>query len=199
MRELSWLGSLAPTNPLTHPTKYSLTTPYYQSENTMELEIERKFEVVSDDWRAEVDQSLLIQQGYLLAEKNKTVRVRICAPLTGDGSVAPEAFLTIKMGNTPITTEEFEYEIPYDDAVQLMRHSGDLTLEKIRHHVRFDGRVWEVDEFQGRHEGLIVAEIECKDAMEINNFPDWVGREVTYDSYFKNASLVQSSTTIGPR
>lgn len=156
----------------------------------MAKEIERKFKVDNDGWRDEVSKSFLIEQAYLLAEKERSVRVRIRTLLTDDGRAEPECFLTMKFGATAISTDEFEYSIPYEDARSLYAHAGDLSLSKVRHHVEFDGRTWEVDEFRGRHEGLVIAELECDDAESINNFPAWVGMEVTYDSYFKNASLV---------
>jgi adenylate cyclase len=158
----------------------------------MAKEIERKFKVNGDGWRNEVSQSYLIEQAYLVAERERSVRVRIRTLLTDDGNSTPECFLTMKFGATAISTDEYEYSIPYEDARSLVSHAGGLTLTKLRHLVEFDGRTWEVDDFQGRHEGLIVAEIEADDAESINNFPAWVGTEVTYDSYFKNASLVFS-------
>ena len=156
----------------------------------MAKEIERKFKVSGDEWRGEVSKSYLIEQAYLVAEKERSVRVRIRSLLTGDGGSEPECFLTMKFGATAISTDEFEYSIPYEDARSLYAHAENLSLSKVRHHVEFEGRTWEVDEFRGRHEGLVIAEIECDDAESINNFPAWVGMEVTYDSYFKNASLV---------
>ncbi|MCV9964380.1 CYTH domain-containing protein [Pararhizobium sp. BT-229] len=156
----------------------------------MAKEIERKFKVDGDGWRDEVSKSYLIEQAYLVAERERSVRVRIRTLLTDDGSATPECFLTMKFGATAISTDEYEYAIPYEDARSLVSHAGELTLSKIRHLVEFEGRTWEIDVFQGRHDGLIVAEIECDDAESINNFPAWLGTEVTYDSYFKNASLV---------
>jgi adenylate cyclase len=156
----------------------------------MAKEIERKFKVSSGGLRDEVSQSYLIEQAYLVAERERSVRVRIRTLLTGDGNSEPECFLTMKFGATAITTDEYEYSIPYEDARSLVSHAGELTLTKLRHLVAFESRTWEVDEFQGRHDGLVVAEIESDDAESINNFPAWVGTEVTYDSYFKNASLV---------
>lgn len=158
----------------------------------MAKEIERKFKVVGDGWRSEVSQSYLIEQAYVVAERERSVRVRIRTLLTDDGSSTPECFLTMKFGATAISTDEYEYPIPFEDARSLVAHAGDLTISKVRHLVEFDNRTWEVDEFRGRHEGLVVAEIESADAESINNFPAWVGMEVTYDSYFKNASLVFS-------
>ncbi|MBY3155279.1 CYTH domain-containing protein [Rhizobium laguerreae] len=156
----------------------------------MAKEIERKFKVSGEAWRDEVLHSYLIEQAYLVAERERSVRVRIRTLLTDDGSAEPECFLTMKFGATAISTDEYEYRIPFEDARSLVAHAGDLTLTKVRHLVEFDGRTWEVDEFRGRHGGLVVAEIESDDAESINNFPAWVGTEVTYDSYFKNASLV---------
>jgi CYTH domain-containing protein len=158
----------------------------------MAKEIERKFKVVGDGWRDEVSKSYLIDQAYLVAERERSVRVRIRTLLTDDGSATPECFLTMKFGTTAISTDEYEYTIPYEDARSLVSHAGELTISKVRHHVEFEGRTWEIDVFQGRHDGLIIAEIECEDAESINNFPAWLGTEVTYDSYFKNASLVFS-------
>jgi len=156
------------------------------------IETERKFKVSGDGWRDGVSRSFLIEQGYFLAERGRSGRVRIRTLLTDDGSAEPECFLTLKFGEAAISTEEFEYSIPYADARKLFGLCGDMTLSKVRHHVPFDGRTWEVDEFRGRHDGLVVAEVEGDDAESINNFPAWLGTEVTYDSYFKNASLVSA-------
>lgn len=156
----------------------------------MAKEIERKFKVEGNGWREEVAKSYHIVQAYLVAERERSVRVRIRTRLTDDGAADAECFLTLKFGTTGISTDEYEYSIPHDEAKSLVTHAGDLVLSKVRHHVEFDGRTWEVDEFQGNHHGIILAEIECDDAESINIFPDWVGMEVTYDSYFKNANLV---------
>lgn len=155
----------------------------------MTMEVERKFLIENDGWRGQVSASYRIEQGYILAERERSLRARIRTELSADAQNAPECFLTMKFGVAAIASDEFEYPIPYEDARALMKHAGAAVIVKTRHHVEHLGRTWEVDVFEGRHEGLIVAEIEGDDVGVLNNFPDWVGKEVTDDPYYKNASL----------
>ncbi len=145
------------------------------------VEIERKFLVCSNKWREGV-KGEAICQGYLNSVKERTVRVRI----SGD-----KAFLTIKGPKVNLTCSEFEYEIPVTEANQMLDELCERPLlKKTRYKVLHDGKTWEVDEFHGDNEGLVVAEIELDSEDETINHPGWVGTEVTEDPKYFNSSLI---------
>jgi len=147
----------------------------------MGQEIERKFLVTDDAWRT--DNGTLIRQGFLHNEADSTVRVRA----TGE-----RAFLTIKGAMTGITRTEFEYEIPLEEANQMLDELCQKPLiEKIRHEVHVGGFKWEIDEFLRENAGLVVAEIELKYENQDFPKPDWLGKEVSEDARYLNASLVK--------
>lgn len=148
----------------------------------MGVEIERKFLLVGDAWRALATPSLL-RQGYLNADPARTVRVRI----EGQG-----AFLTIKSKNVGAARGEWEYPIPLQDAAELLDHLCERPLiEKYRRRIEYQGHTWEVDEFLGENAGLAVAEIELSDEAEAFARPDWIGAEVTGDPRYYNSSLIR--------
>lgn len=151
----------------------------------MAEEIERKFLVVSDGWKALAESSALLRQGYLSSNAKATVRVR-----TWDDK---KAKLTLKGALQGMVRAEYEYEIPMADALQMLAMAEPHVLEKRRHLVPFGGLVWEVDVFEGRHEGLVIAEVELKHVDQAVALPDWVGAEVTHDDRYYNASLSRSS------
>ena len=145
------------------------------------VEIERKFLVRSDDWR-EGAQGETICQGYLNSAKERTVRVRI----SGD-----KAFLTIKGPAINLTRSEFEYAIPVTHANQMLDELCERPLlKKTRYKILHDGKTWEVDEFHGDNDGLVVAEIELDSEDETINHPEWLGAEVTEDPKYFNSSLI---------
>jgi adenylate cyclase len=150
-------------------------------------EIERKFLVTRTDW-SQTDR-IHIYQGYLCCERKNTVRVR----LAGE-----KAFLTIKGPRQGLTRPEFEYEIPSADAEELLRFCSAAVIEKIRHVVVYQGFKWEVDEFMGDNLGLIVAEIELEEEEQAFERPDWLGREVTGESRYANASLAANPYSTWP-
>jgi adenylate cyclase len=146
----------------------------------MGREIERKFLVTGDGWRKGGRRSRL-RQGYLLAEKARSVRVRL-----EDG----RGTLTIKGPIKGAGRAEFEYPIPARDAALLLSTLCEKPLiEKTRTRVRFGGLVWEIDEFEGDNRGLIVAEVELRRAAQKVVLPPWAGREVTQDPRYLNANL----------
>lgn len=146
----------------------------------MNQETERKFLVTSRDYRDGAT-GIEIAQGYLCTDPGRTVRAR----LYGD-----RGFLTIK-GRGDITRAEFEYPIPAEDARHLLEHlCHQPVLTKHRYKVSFAGWIWEVDEFHGANEGLVVAEIELPDPDTDFERPPWVGREVTGDIRYFNSRLV---------
>lgn len=144
----------------------------------MASEIERKFLVQGDGWRTGAGQRLC--QCYLNRDKERTVRVRIA----GD-----KAFLTIKGVTRGATRAEFEYEIPMQDAQQMLALSDGPILEKIRHVLVHEGSRWEVDEFLGDNAGLVIAEIELESEDQPFSRPAWLGREVTTDNRYYNSNL----------
>ena len=147
----------------------------------MSLEIERKFLVKNDNWRR-MAKGEYYRQGYLSIDKERTVRVRE----TGD-----RGFLTIKGLSEGSIRREFEYKIPLTEAKQILdKLCLQPLIEKKRYKIDYEQMVWEVDEFLGENEGLIIAEIELQYPDQKFKKPDWLGEEVTGDSAYYNASLV---------
>ncbi len=144
----------------------------------MATEIERKFLVLGDAWRA--SEGTRIWQGYLNRDKNRTVRVRVAGE---------QAFLTVKGATTGATRAEFEYDIPLADAEQMLSMCDGPVIQKVRRLVQHDGFTWEVDEFFGENAGLVVAEIELQSENQQFFKPSWVGREVTEDARYYNSNL----------
>lgn len=150
----------------------------------MATEIERKYLVTSDAWRHEATEILLLRQGYLSTDPECAVRVRI------SGS---SAHLTIKGKNIGGAAPEFEYPIPVADAADLLDNLAKKPLiEKKRHLIPKGDLLWEVDEFFGENAGLVIAEVELDARDQAVPLPSWVGREVTGDARYYNASLVAS-------
>lgn len=147
----------------------------------MGKEIEKKFLVRDDRWRG-LAPGVLYRQGYLNKEKGRTVRVR---------TVGDQGFLTIKGPSVGGARPEYEYPIPFDDAVELLENLCLMPLiEKTRTKIPYQGFVWEIDEFKGENQGLILAEIELAVVGENFTLPPWIGAEVTGDSRYYNANLV---------
>lgn len=146
----------------------------------MAQEIERKFLLAHDGWRG-LAVGVEYRQGYLCAERTRTVRVRIAGN---------RGFLTIKGAATGITRSEYEYEIPVEDArAMLDTLCPQPQIEKKRFTIPYKDFFWEVDEFFGLNQGLIVAEIELSSENQPFERPDWIGREVTDDRRYANAAL----------
>lgn len=148
-------------------------------------EIERKF-LVGEGFRSEVFQSTDIKQGYLCGGSGVTVRVRV----RGE-----QGYLTIKgkRNISGLSRFEWEKEIDKEEAEVLLALAEGGTVEKTRHLVKnTDGRhIWEVDEFHGANEGLIVAEIELTDENDTFDRPDWLGKEVSDDPRYYNSQLLK--------
>lgn len=143
-------------------------------------EIERKFLVVNQDWRAGAE-GVLYRQGYLSSVTERVVRVR---------TAGSAAFLTIKGRTSGVTRLEFEYPIPIDDANRLLDELCERPLiAKTRYRVASAGFTWEVDEFHEENNGLIVAEIELPSEDTVFERPAWVGREVSDDPRYFNTAL----------
>jgi adenylate cyclase len=148
----------------------------------MAVEIERKFLLAGEGWRNAVEHSERLAQGYLGGSR-ASVRVRI-----GDG----RAWLNIKARVRGAERLEFEYEIPLADGEQLLAELAEPgRIDKVRHHVRHAGALWEIDEFAGDNAGLVVAEIEL-DAVDAEFArPAWLGREVTDEARYYNLALAE--------
>ncbi len=145
----------------------------------MNIEIERKFLVKNDDWRR-LAEPVYYRQAYLNEPGGNTVRVRI----EGD-----KAKLTIKGKSHNISRVEIEYDIPMEDAQALFSLAKTPSVEKYRCKIPFEGNVWEVDEFLGDNQGLVVAEIELKSEDQPFEKPDWIGEEVSHDRRYTNSNL----------
>ena len=148
----------------------------------MGVEIERKFLLTGDAWRT-LGQPVLLRQGYLSSDPERTVRVRI------EGE---QGTLTIKGLSVGATRGEWEYPIAVDEAAELLdRLCQQPIIEKYRRRIDFGGNVWEVDEFLGANASLVVAEIELASEQQAFDKPDWVGEEVTHDRRYFNSSLIR--------
>lgn len=146
-------------------------------------EIERKYLVDPILWKQiQKPDPQLIAQGYLLNSKEATVRVRI------KGS---KAFLTIKGAQSGISRSEFEYEIPVHDAKEIMHQFVEKPLIKERYEIKHQNHIWEIDDFQGKLKGLLMAEIELSDESELFDLPPWVTVEVSHDPNYLNANLIR--------
>jgi CYTH domain-containing protein len=145
-------------------------------------EIEYKFLVDHDKWsKLEKPEPTLIVQGYISISEEVVVRVRI----KGD-----KGFLTIKGKMVGITRPEFEYEIPLKDAEAMVELFTEKHIRKHRYEVIVDGKTWEIDQFHGKLEGLIVAELEVQSEDEEFTKPDWVTEDVSTDPKYFNAVLI---------
>ena len=150
----------------------------------MGTEIERKFMVKAGDWCKQ--KAAKYRQGYLSTVKERTVRVR---------TVEDIGYLTIKGIAIGASRMEFEYEIPRQDADTLLGICEKPLIEKNRYKIKHEGFVWEVDEFFGENQGLIVAEIELESEDQFFSKPDWVGKEITGDPRYFNANLIKNPYT----
>lgn len=147
----------------------------------MAIEIERKFLVNHELWNLlEKPNGKLIKQSYLSTNPNKTIRVRV----NGE-----KGFITLKGKPTGIIRPEFEYEIPIQDALDMISLFGETVIEKIRYEINIEQHTWEVDVFKGDNLGLIVAEIELNNENESFKKPNWIEAEVTHDIKYLNANL----------
>ncbi len=144
----------------------------------MGIEIERKFLVKNDAWRAGKPTSFL--QGYLSRDLKNTVRVRVAGEA---------AFLTVKGKTRGISRLEYEYAIPVSDARDMLKLCEGPLIEKNRWFCKVGNMTWEIDEFLGQNSGLIIAEIELERDDQHIDLPDWIGNEVTRDTRYFNSNL----------
>ncbi|MGB5260380.1 MAG: CYTH domain-containing protein [Gammaproteobacteria bacterium] len=147
----------------------------------MPVEIERKFLVINDTWRGQVT-GRQFRQGYLSCDPERSVRVR----LAGE-----QAWLTIKGGTRGATRAEYEYTIPVEHAREMLdKLCLQPLIEKTRYQIEYSGMTWEIDEFAGDNAGLLIAEVELATEGQAVDLPAWVGKDVTGDPRYYNASLI---------
>ena len=152
----------------------------------MPQEIERKFLVKGEDWRVP-GTGVPYRQGYLSTVPERTVRVRL---------IRDKGYLTVKGISVGATRAEYEYEIPAGEASEMLDNLCERPLiEKTRYRLEHHGMTWEVDEFDGDNAGLIVAEVELENEDQAITLPDWVGKEVTGERRYYNASLIAEPYT----
>ena len=150
----------------------------------MATEIERKYLIKAEAWqqaKANAEYTHL-SQGYLSLEAERTVRVRIKEEL---------ALLTIKGKTQGVSRPEFEYEIPLNDGLELLKICQGSIIEKKRYIIHYDQLTWEVDEFEGDNAGLIIAEVELESEDQTFALPPWIKEEVSDDNRYYNSNLVQ--------
>jgi adenylate cyclase len=146
-------------------------------------EIERKFTVDHQKWNLiEKPEPTLIVQSYLSKNPDCTIRVRI---------KGKKGFLTIKGKTIGISRTEFEYEIPLEDAKQIIESFAEKTISKFRYEIQIENHLWEVDVFHGKLDGLIIAEIELSDENELFAKPDWVFEDVSDNLEYYNSKLIE--------
>jgi adenylate cyclase len=147
----------------------------------MPTEIERKFLVKGEAW-CTLGTGFVYRQGYI-ATGARTVRVRV---------VGEQGYLTIKGPTIGVARAEYEYAIPVEHALEMLQFLCDRPLiEKIRYRIPWAGLLWEIDEFAGENQGLIMAEVELHEANQPIEFPNWIGEEVTHDPRYYNSSLAK--------
>ena len=152
----------------------------------MGVEIEKKFLLTGEEWK-KLAGGTAYRQGYLSSVKERTVRVR---------TINDKGFLTIKGISVGATRLEYEYEIPFDDANELLDELCEKPLiEKNRYKVEVGAHTWEIDEFFGENMGLVVAEIELESEDQEFETPAWVGEEVTGDPRYFNSNLIKEPFT----
>lgn len=148
----------------------------------MATEIERKFLLNGEAWRS-LGGGMVYRQGYISSTPDHTVRVRV---------VGDQGFLTLKGSSVGLARLEYEYPIPVEDAEELLQTLCQRPLiEKTRYKVPIGNVVWEIDEFMGDNQGLILAEVELQDVEQAVDLPDWIGAEVTGDPRYYNSNLVK--------
>jgi len=147
----------------------------------MGVEIERKFLVDHDKWKQLAKpKGTHFRQGYVLSDDKRTIRIRV---------TDKHGYITFKGASSGISRKEFEYEIPMEEGLELLDGFAVSEIKKIRYCIDFEGKTWEVDEFSGDNEGLIMAEIELQRENEPFAKPAWITIEVSDDERYYNSYL----------
>jgi CYTH domain-containing protein len=148
----------------------------------MAKEIERKYLVKGEQWRT-LATGIVYRQGYILTVGVQTVRVRV---------IGDRGYLTIKGPRVGISRAEFEYEIPLEDAEEILTNlCAKPLIEKKRYKIKHQDLIWEVDEFFGENAGLVIAEVELESEEQNIILPDWIDCEVNDPKYF-NSNLIKN-------
>jgi adenylate cyclase len=148
----------------------------------MPFEIERKFLVAHDGWKASVVRSVHLRDGLIASSNGNKVRVRIAGK---------KATIALKGARKGMIRTEFEYNIPVCDAEEmLLSICQEHTLEKHRYFVRNSGAIWEVDVYEGLLKGIVVAEIELQREDQLFELPDWIGKEITEDQRYRKGNML---------
>ena len=148
----------------------------------MALEIERKY-LIDLEKIGTLENGIRIKQGYLSTNKDAVVRVRV---------KNDKAYLTIKGSNSGIARLEYEYEIPLNEANEMLEKLCQKpVIDKTRYLIKHDIHTWEVDIFYGDNDGLVVAEVELSSEDEFINLPTWIKEEVTTDARYYNSNLMK--------
>ena len=148
----------------------------------MAVEIERKFLVTNTNYKMGIPQQ--IAQGYICSDKDRVVRIRI---------IDDNAFITIKNSTIGFARNEYEYQIPVQDAREMLQNTCiQPIISKTRYVLEYKGKIWEIDEFHGLNEGLVIAELELENENDSYEKPDFVGDEVTGNPQYYNALLFKN-------
>ncbi|MCF8369067.1 MAG: CYTH domain-containing protein [Bacteroidales bacterium] len=149
----------------------------------MAIEIERKFLVKNHSFK-KLAKGVLYQQGFLSINKERIVRIRLVGNL---------AWITIKGLSHGAMRKEFEYSIPVHDAKIILEEMCQKPIiSKYRYEIKFEGSIWEVDEFMNENDGLVIAEIELQHEDDDFEKPDWIGNEVTGEEKYYNSNLINN-------
>jgi adenylate cyclase len=147
----------------------------------MPLEIERKFLLANDGWKSQIARRIQIRDGLIEGSNGNKARVRIA---DGDATIALKS-----RRRGPIRTE-FEYAIPYSDALEILQTMCDgRLLDKVRHVIPYAGSLWHVDVYEGILNGVVLAEVELQHADQELNLPPWIGKEVTNDPRYRKLNM----------
>ena len=147
----------------------------------MPIEIERKFLLANDGWKSSVTRRIRIRDGLIASNNGNKARVRIADS---------NATITLKSRRSGPIRTEFEYAIPYSDAVEILRTMCDgHVLDKVRHVITHVGTVWHVDVYEGILNGVVLAEVELQHPDQQLALPGWIGIEVTADPRYRKINM----------
>lgn len=149
----------------------------------MKIEIERKFLLASERWRSLAEECEHIRDGLLSSDNERKIRIRI---------TSERSTLTVKSSRVRGEREEFEFDIPRDDAERLIAYCGSDIIQKVRHYVGHAGLTWEIDEYEGLLEGVVLAEVELASRDQHVDIPDWIGREVTEEPSYRKINMLRA-------
>jgi adenylate cyclase len=156
----------------------------------MPLEVERKFLITNDGWKARVVRSVFLRDGLIASSNGNKVRVRIADE---------KATVTIKGPRKMMSRAEFEYRIPMSDAEAILTHMCQgHVLEKRRHFVEHSNVTWEIDVYEGSLHGIVIAEIELSHESQTFELPDWIGKEVTRDPRYRKVNMLAARRKAEP-